>query len=158
MDTCKPFPLPGNSVYFELAGSASTLGSINYERKIFNKNSFYLTGRVGVGYGYFFDYNILSSPIVISGIVRVFRAISYEFGLGMTLMRIGNKLSESNGQWTYENDLAPTALIGIRVQKKSGFLFRFDFTPIYTNYNIEDPKKNLYPVFGISFGYSFGKK
>jgi hypothetical protein len=154
MDTIKPAPLPGNSLYIEIAGNAAALVSINYERKIFSKNSFYLTGRVGFGYGYFFDYSMLSSPIIVSGIIRVFRSISYEFGLGATFLKIGNRTNE----WAYKNDIAPTALIGIRIQKKSGFLFRFDFTPIYTNFNIDDPIKNVYPVFGLSLGYSFGKK
>jgi len=158
MDTCKLSPLPSNSIFVEFAGHAAFFGSVNYERKIFNIKSFYLTGRAGVGYGRFFGYSILSVPVIITGVLRVFRKISYEIGAGVSLMRIGNLSSQSGSNWSYKNDIAPTALIGIRVQSKSGFLFRADFTPIYTNFNNDDTQKNLYPFFGISLGYGFGVK
>lgn len=158
VDTCKLSPLPSNSVFFEFGGNSGFFGSVNYERKIFNKKSFYLTGRAGIGYGHFPGYMLFSAPVIITGVVRVFRKLSYELGAGILLMRIGNLGSGSGYGWAYKNDFAPTALIGVRFQSKSGFLFRFDFTPIYTNFNIHETRKNLYPFFGVSFGYGFGVK
>jgi hypothetical protein len=158
MDTCKLSPLPSNTVFIEFAGNAAFFGSLNYERNILNIKSFFLTGRVGIGYGRVFEYSMLSMPIIINGVFRVFRTISYEIGVGISLMRIGNLNSQSGSGWSYNNDIAPTAIIGLRVQSKNGFLFRFNFTPIYTNFNNTETRNNLYPFFGISFGYGFGGK
>ena len=159
MDTCPPPPLPKNSIYIELAGNAAFFGSLNYERRLFNKKSFNLMGRAGFGFGQMMDRRLFTIPIIITNVFRVFRSISYEIGAGITLMRIGNNQNARPpfGR-VFKNDIGFSALIGIRVQSKNGFLFRLNFTPVYYYIDLTASRRQFYPFFGISFGYSFGTK
>ncbi len=160
--TSKPaFSYPGNSIFIELAGNAVFYGSLNYERKFLQKNFFYLTGRTGIGYGggSLLAINVLSVPIIVNGIFQIYHSVALEVGIGVSFMQIGRTRGQSPyDKWTYENDVVPTGIAGLRIQAKNGFLFRADFTPYITDLGKIKTADRFYPSFGISFGYSFGRK
>lgn len=151
MDTIPPPPLPNNSFYFEVFGNAGFIGSINYERKLFNKNKFNLLGRIGFGFSPVLNRKVFTVPVILTCVFQIFRSISYEIGGGVSFMRI-----DDNQMLKY--DIGYSALMGIRVQSKTGFLFRLNFTPAYYYLDLSESRKQFYPFFGMSFGYSFGMK
>ncbi len=149
---------PNNSVFIEIGGNSFFFGSLNYERIFLNKDFFYLSGRIGVGYGYFID-QIQSAPIVINGIFQIYHTLAVEVGAGLSLVRYGIETEMGSGIWNYQYEFAPTGIAGIRIQAKNGFLFRLDFTPLYDQIIIKrESGYNIIPWFGFSLGYSFGKK
>lgn len=148
---------PNNSIYIEFGGNAIFFGSLNYERVIINKNLFYLSGRIGIGYGNFSGTRIISMPILINGIFQIYNPLSLEVGIGISLMNIGKQDNFGDGNWIYRNEVAPTGIVGIRLQLKNGFLMRLDFTPFYANLEYQNETSIIHCSFGLSLGYSFGK-
>lgn len=147
--------LPNNSIYVELFGNSLYFGSVNYERIILHKQSFYFSGRIGTGFGYLIDTELLSIPIGLNGIFHIYHALYFEVGAGTTLFYYTQKQSDS-GKWENGHWAALTGTAGIRLKSPGGFVFRATFTPIF---NLNNPL-NLSEViswFGFSFGGCFGK-
>ena len=149
---------PNNSIFIEIGGNSVLFGSLNYERIFLKRDFFYLSGRIGVGYGNFVGVDILSTPILINGIFQIYHALAFEVGVGLSLMRFGTESELGSGIWSYEYEPAPTGIAGIRIQAKNGFLFRLGFTPLYAHIIQDDHGYHGVPWFGFSLGYSFGKK
>jgi hypothetical protein len=144
---------PMNNIYIEIAGSGLAYGSINYERIIVHSKTFYLSGRTGIGYfGFLSVKKMISVPLIVSTIFQMSKVFAIEFGAGGTFAYLEQEGNDYyyNGEINYDQFVIPSALIGIRLQKINGFLFRTTFTPFFTY-------ESIYPVFGMSFGYSFGK-
>ena len=144
--------LPHNSVNIELLGNSFLIGSINYEKIFHLKNGHYLSGRIGVGYDYYQEINILSTPILINYIYNIHKDISIELGLGTDIVI----QFENNSN---ENELIPlfTGVIGVRIQSPTGFIFKAGITP-FINFGEKHPIRIstfFMPWVGISFGYSF---
>ena len=108
---------PNNSVFIEIGGNSFFFGSLNYERIFLNKDFFYLSGRIGVGYGYFID-QIQSAPIVINGIFQIYHTLAVEVGAGLSLVRYGIETEMGSGIWNYQYEFAPTGIAGIRIRRK----------------------------------------
>ena len=142
---------PRNSIFIELGGNSVFYGSLNYDRVLLQRNFFYLSGRIGIGYGNFMSNSILSVPMLVNGIFQVYHALAFEVGLGVSFMKITKKEEYGEGLSSYEYDPGPTGAAGLRVQARNGFLFRAVFTPFIT-------LDHIYSSGGVSFGYSFGKK
>lgn len=145
---------PDNSIFFEVAGNGISYLSINYERMLLQKKSFYLSGRAGVGYfGFLNIHKLISLPVAFCGIIQWSRVFATEIGVGGTYAYVEQEDDDynENGEMIYSQFVVPVALAGIRVQSEKGFLFRATFTPIFTY-------DKVYPCFGLSFGYSFGTK
>ena len=149
---------PNNSIFIEIGGNSVFFGSLNYERTFLKKDFFYLSGRIGVGYGNFVGSEILSTPILINGIFQIYHALAFEIVAGLSLMSFGTEAELGGGIWSFEYEPAPTGIAGIRIQAKNGFLFRLDFTPLYAHIIRDDHGYHGVPWFGFSLGYSFGKK
>ncbi|MCX6285865.1 MAG: hypothetical protein NTY96_01950 [Bacteroidetes bacterium] len=153
---------PNNSVFIEIAGNSIYFGSANYERIFINKNFFYFSGRIGIGYGQFMGNSLLSVPLLANGIFQVYHSFALEMGIGAEFLRIGSqKEYEPNKQpWNYSSGIIPTAMIGIRIQAKNGFLVRMTFAPYYFYTISESNIKSITfsPWFGLSLGGSFGIK
>ncbi|MFH1159533.1 MAG: hypothetical protein V1733_01115 [bacterium] len=77
--------LKNNSFYIELLGNAIFFGSLNYERVLVHSNRFYLTARIGGGYGSIFESNALDFPVLINTLFRVSRKVYLEVGVETTL-------------------------------------------------------------------------
>jgi len=130
------------------------LASINYERLVVKSNRFYLTGRVGFGIGTYIrgmsGQDFLAIPLLLNFQYQLSNVFALEFGAGSTLSIVPSR--------QYFNPLI-TAVIGMRVQSKSGFLFKVGFTPLvsldkfFKLWGLE----TFLPWAGISLGYSFGK-
>jgi len=166
--------IPDNSIYFELLGN-SIMGSLNYERLFVNGHDFYLSGRLGTGYipGIF---QSVSFPVMMTGMYQVSNNFLFELGIGGSLQYTFWQNYISGGGFFGDGggDLVPggsfydpliIGFAGMRVQGKKGFLFRFGFTPVYALikntkygavYSMND--RAFLPWFGLSFGYSFGKR
>ena len=90
--------IPNNSIFVELFGNSLFFGSISYERIILHKHFFYLAGRIGKGFGYFFDTELLSIPVGLNGIFHIYHQLYFEVGAGATLFYYNQKQSDS-GKW-----------------------------------------------------------
>ena len=139
-----------NSVYIELLGN-SLIYSLNYD------HLFDLTPQtklaVGVGVGYLYIHNESGHFVISEFTNNVFlvtpevnfligRSSKHFFETGLSLC---NKIETDN----FNYKLAPALRIGYRFQPlKGGFLFRIGFTPMYYD-------NKIYPLGGLSFGYSF---
>jgi hypothetical protein len=163
--------IPDNSIYLELAGHLNFV-SLNYERVFFHAHDFYLTGRAGIGY-IPPSINTISLPCLVNGIYQVSDNFLLEMGAGFSLtynfwpdyyssggFNSGTTFHESESFF----DPLLTGFLGIRVQKKKGFLFRFGFTPLFeltndlesrTVYKQTGITNAFLPWVGMSFGYSF---
>ena len=140
-----------NSFFFEVAGSGLAYISINYERVFFHKKLFYLSGRTGFGFfGFLSIKKLISVPVTLCGILQISNVIAAEIGIGGTYAYIEQEGDDyySNGEYLYNQYVIPVGIIGIRLQKAKGFLFRATFTPVFTY-------EKVYPGFGLSLGYSF---
>lgn len=147
--------LPNNLIFVELFGNSFYFGSVNYERIILHKQFFYLSGRIGTGFGYLFDTELLSIPIGLNGIFHIYHQLYFEVGAGTTLFYYNQKQSDS-GIWENGHYVALTGTAGIRLKSPGGFVFRASFTPIFNlknSLNISD----VITGFGFSFGGCFGK-
>jgi len=162
-DTVKnpPYIYPNNSIFIEAAGNSYFFGSLNYERVLINKGIFYFNARIGIGYGNYSQTSILSLPIGFNGVLQIYQAFAWEFGLGLSLMQIKrSNASPRNSIEEFEQILALIPSTGLRIQDKNGFLFRIDFTPFF-NPNSKGqliPSKSFKPWVGLSIGYRIGKK
>jgi hypothetical protein len=130
-------------------------GSVNYERIILHKQCFYFSGRIGTGFGYFFDTELLSIPIGLNGIFHIYHPLYLEVGAGTTLFYYNQKQSDS-GKWENGHWAALTGTAGIRLKSPGGFVFRATFTPIF-NLKNQLNLSEFISGFGISFGGCFGK-
>ncbi len=161
-DTVKnhQYNYPNNSIFLEVAGNSYFFGSLNYERVLFKKGSFYFNGRIGIGYGNYSQTTILSLPIGFNGIIQIYQAFAWEIGLGLSLIHIKRSdASPRNSLLEFENIAAMIPSTGFRIQDKDGFLLRIDFTPFF-NLNSEGqllPPKSIKPWVGLSIGYRIGK-
>ncbi len=141
-----------NSLQLDLGGHG--LGySVNYEKIILNGERFKTTAQVGIAY-----YPPITgliqiwAPVIINQIYT-FNKHHVEFGLGMMF-------TDDYGYYQKANSLEMhkrmynfyAGRVGYRYQKPDGkFLFRASFTPlIERNYS-----NSLYPLGGVSFGWSF---
>ncbi|MFA5781137.1 MAG: hypothetical protein WC868_02590 [Bacteroidales bacterium] len=155
-DTLKNIRIPNNSFYIELLGNAP-LYSLNYERIFINKNKFYLSGRIGIGY--FFSKldpgssNIVVTPVLINVGYQLRKKFFIETGIGATYAyqrEVTYSYYSGKKEIDINNSFFGTALIGLRIQGSKGFLFRVGFTPFYSI------NEFLFAPFGgVSFGYSF---
>ena len=163
--------IPQNSIYLELAGHLNFV-SLNYERVFLHIYDFYLTGRIGAGY-IPPSINTISLPCLVNGLYQISNVVFIELGFGVCFTYNFWKDYYSDGEEpsasTFHEsgsfyDPLITGVIGIRVQKKKGFLFRFGFTPLLEFFNPLE-KSTIYkqmgttdsflPWVGMSFGYSF---
>lgn len=163
--------IPANSVYLDIGGHLC-LGSLNYERIIFHANYFYLSARVGAGYipG---PINTISLLGLVNGIFQISNVFLIELGIGASPTYTfwqGYYNESGNASDTIYHppgsfiDPIIAGFIGIRVQKKKGFLFRFGITPMLeltndvehrTAYKQLRATESFIPWVGMSFGYSF---
>lgn len=159
--------LQENSIYVEGAGNAFTIGSINYERMLLHNGNVYLTGRIGFGFEPYDENDASKShytfmPILLNLQFQLSNSFVLEFGVGPTIAH--DSWEEHSGSW-HSYTITPrkeyyhfmTALAGIRVQTKGGFLIRSGFTPIFNKYSDTFiPFNSSMPWGGLSLGYSFG--
>jgi hypothetical protein len=158
--------VPGNSLYVEFVGSAYAFGSLNYEKIFIHKQHFYLSGRVGAGYGSVkpgtsYRVDCYAFPVLINGFFQVSDHFLFEFGAGSTLTYA--KWSAVSGSWLFNNahnagsQFCPFIALnaGIRVQAEKGFLFRLGFTPLIQVTTLYGNSQVFFPWGGISVGYSF---
>jgi hypothetical protein len=160
-----------NAVYFE-GGGSGFLGSLNYERIFYIKNTARFCGRIGLAIhpdaligvsdaGTFFLTPI--GATILAGDEKNF----FEAGLSWTHDYNSYKayVYESNGDSkvdTYHDDYF-FVYLGYRYHGKSGFLFRAAATPAFSyrtdthRMASEKSDKKLEAVFwaGVSFGYIF---
>jgi len=149
------YQLPYNSVNIELCGNSYLYGSLNYERIVFHHNDIYLSGRLGIGYIYFYNAIVFSTPILFNFIYHVHKVVSLEGGVGTTLFFQDTKDPADAGI-----DPVLTGNIGLRLQWKKGFCLRIGFVPYY-DFLVKGPNffsTQFVPWGGLSLGYSFGKK
>ena len=147
--------LSNNSIFIEFFGNSFFYGSVNYERIILHKESFYLSGRIGTGAGYYVNTKLFSIPVVLNGIFHIYHPLYFEVGAGTTLFYY-NQQNGVTGKWENGHWAALTGTAGIRLKSHGGFVFRATFTPIF-NPNYYVIQSNPIVVFGISFGWCFGK-
>ena len=146
---------PYNSIFFELTTlNTHYFGSINYERVFLHANFFYLSGRIGIGYGKTSDHynptqSLVSVPILINGIFQIYHSFALEMGAGISPRRIGTPDEVGSSVVTYDYMLVATGNIGIRIQTKSGILLKTDIEPFFDGDKIA-------VAGGLSFGLSFG--
>jgi hypothetical protein len=136
------YRLPHNSIYFE-AGGVSVLYSLNYER-VFNINRFFISPRIGASFFKMNEYSVFYVPVLLNFGVRCYKGLYFELGTGVNMLA-------TIDLWMVSN-------IGIRVQCKGGFLFRAGFTPLIMPDEVNYKNYHLFPMAGISFGGSFGRK
>ncbi len=152
-----------NSVYVEFGGNALLAGSVNYERVLVSGEKYYLAGRGGIGYGKAGSTKLFSAPVQLTNIFQLYNSFALELGLGLTFVQAHRFEDTQAWDWEYDNLTVLVPVFGIRYQDsegKAGFLFRLDFTPLYSM-STEDnvlPSKRFVPWLGISFGVGFGKK
>ncbi|MGA2823502.1 MAG: hypothetical protein ABSE72_08260 [Bacteroidales bacterium] len=161
--------IPKNSLYIELLGNAYDLGSLNYEKIIIHKNSFYLSGRIGFGYGIgkpgeTYRVNLYTFPVLLNGLFQVSNNFLFELGIGSSLSYANWSAYHPSSSWIVigtphdaGNQFYPfiTVVAGIRVQSENGFIFRLGFTPLIQVTNLDKDSRMFFPWGGISFGYSF---
>jgi len=173
-----------NSVFVEILGNAFSLGSLNYDRIIFQSKIIKLSLSTGIGLypltdSYlqpkktYFEYGI---PLSVNALIGK-RNHFLEIGVGLTYSK-GAEASFSHDHSTNQagvtNDtyneyfselLVFVPRVGYRFQKnKHGFFFRVGFTPLiilkdYTRLDLIMPGIGRFLTFnpngGISLGYSF---
>ncbi len=156
-DTGKSFiSLPKNSIYLELLG-CGVLGSFNYERIMYNKEDFSLSGRLGFFpaclIGFPFSGKTWIFPVLINAQFHLSNVTTFEIGAGTSLIE----------------DVHPSIFgvgnVGFRFSIKNKFLIKIAITPIiwrehYYEYRPtykESYKLKVFPSVGLSIGYSFGK-
>ncbi len=147
-DSTKYREMPRNSIYFEVLGSGY-FESFNYESTIYHNSIFYLTQREGISI-FPSSNGFVSFPFLLNGNLQLNDYFYFEIGAGARFAL---------------NDLFSSDLIGstgFRYVGRSGFLLRINWTPqIYPLIagGIGFGKGNNFePWFGLSIGYSFGKK
>lgn len=164
---------PNNSIYLEFFGHSMGIGSLNYETVLTRSKDFYLTGRMGLGYHPGSHYETISFPLLVNGIYQLSNSFALECGIGTCISyTFWPDWTENVWAifWTYKVfheggtyfDPLLTGNVGIRIQSRNGFLFRFGFTPVVNLTSISEelvdysiiPRKIGY-WFGFSFGYSF---
>ena len=149
------------------------IGSLNYERVFLHEGDFYLTGRMGIGYTPGKHFKTISFPILVNGVYQLSNSFAFECGIGTCISyTFWPDWTEQVWAlfWTYDVfhkggtyfDPLLTGNVGIRVQLKNGFLFRFGFTPVYNLISISEELVNYSIIprkvgywFGISLGYCF---
>ena len=146
-----------NTIYFEALGNG-VLYSLNYDRIIFTKNLFQISGRIGFSYIPYLKNNlesfndIFKYPFEVN--VLYGRKSHAEIGLGYTPVFI---TYHENTFKIYDVYSYSGVRVGYRYQEPfGGFFFRIGFIP-YINF----PKylKNSGPKYylGFGFGYTFMK-
>lgn len=146
-----------NSVQLE-AGGHGMLYSLNYERILINSDRFKTTAQVGISYyPPSWGYIELWMPIGINEILS-FGNHHVEAGVGIVPVRSPSPLMEIDNTYSPWSAFL-SARLGYRYQKPDGkLLFRVGFTPLAEG-NLRNLGKgfdlNIYPLVGVSFGYSF---
>lgn len=133
------------SIYFELAGSGG-LGSINYEKHFFKKNSTELTWRTGLSFAPIDRNNGIGIvfPVMVNTLIGK-KANKLELGLGQ-----GITISTKGSFF-----ILTTAAIGYRYQSDSKkWFYRVTYTPLIS-YLIDFQFQNWA---GVSIGYTFNSK
>lgn len=144
---------PENNISLNLLGDASII-SLNYERLFLINSTFFLTGKLGLGYNEEFELSLwgtsdsepvekyLTIPHHITGNYGKGRRC-FEFGLGGTII---------NGNTTQH--YLTYAIIGYRVQpfKSRKTNFRIFGNIRFASTNTDDI---LFIPFGLSFGHCF---
>jgi hypothetical protein len=147
-----------NSVQLD-AGGHGMFYSLNYERIIFNGDRFKTTAQVGFAYyPPSWGYLELWMPIGINEIISLKNNHHIELGVGIVPIRSpspGMEMYDSYSPWSR----FLSARLGYRYQKPDGkFLFRAGFTPLaegILRINGQFSNLSIYPLVGVSFGYSF---
>ncbi len=149
------YRLPYNSFNIELFGNSFLIGSLNYERIILHGDKFCVGARIGAGYDHNQGGDFITTPLLLDFIFNANKAVMIELDVGTTFFieRAGHKTQDVIGP-------VITAFGGIRIQSKTGFVFRFGFTPFFGSGDnrLFFSKNVIMPWVGFSFGYSFGKK
>ncbi|MDZ4758335.1 MAG: hypothetical protein SGJ10_09380 [Bacteroidota bacterium] len=149
-----------NSVQFELGGHGLVY-SLNYERKLINRNKFKTTAQVGFSYYPAFTGIIkFWMPITINEIYSFSKKHHVEFGAGYTFTY--EKFNKPNDD---EKMSFLAFRLGYRYQFNEGkYTFRAAFTPLVELHTkpINSNALMLYkrviyfhPLVGIAFGYNF---
>jgi hypothetical protein len=125
-----------NAIYIEIGGLGGS-ASINYERLLYQNESFGMAGRIGLGYA--------STTTLLAEIDLLLLPSRHLFETGLGYMNVLN----------YPDQLI-SIRAGYRFQGDRGLIFRF--APMYL-YNLErlKGKSDLFTGFwlGLSLGYSF---
>jgi hypothetical protein len=142
---------PSNSVYLEIGGIGG-FGSVNYERKILEKQSYRLNTRAGISTYHLKDFSGKFNPdlIIPLGVNAVFgEKHGLELGLNQIIASV--ILTNLDNFMPYRSTtLNASAAIGYRYQKsETGILIRVLYSPIYERYSYFNHWA------GISLGYGF---
>lgn len=160
----KAHPYPGdsikpakNSIFFELGGNGG-LYSVNYDRLIFSKKNFKISGRIG---GSIMPYEIknprlyvFSYPIEINFFYG--KKSNIEIGIGCTPVFLQYSLDILKTYYIYAN---PIIRLGYRYQKPNGgYYFRAGMLIYSVVYSFPGYYADWYTDrlwLGLSFGYTF---
>lgn len=155
-----------NIIFLELFGNSTSLGSINYERNIINKNNNWVLGFRG---GFFYTtnkkYNESNSVLVmINYVSNKNREYHFELGIGQTIRLTPTYVLYYNGAIhdtaKLKNLVGLTMSLGCRYQvAKGGLFFQVAYTPTFFYGHIfsEPGLSYLLYIFGagVCFGYNF---
>lgn len=142
---------PGlNNAFIEMGGQAVKF-SLNYEKYLIRnrRENITITGRVGVGYNHnarfilnkiWLEDQTFLFPFTAQALIGQNKE-KLEVGAGFTLVTGPNVTEE----------VAPSAVLGLRVMETNGICFRITYTPMYYRSNFEQ-------WLGVSLGYNFSFK
>ena len=132
-----------NSLYVEFLGSSGLIYNITYDRILYLKNDFGITGAIGL------QYFLLGKPEGAGSIQINFihgNTHYLEYGIGSIFFY--NHIKNF-----YSGKTVPLRL-GYRYQRKNGgFFFKIAFTPLLTD--AFDNQLMILPWGGVSFGFTF---
>jgi len=138
-----------NAIFIEVKGTGANL-TLNYDTRFTAK-----TNGLGAraGFGYFGDKydNVINIPFEINYLIGKEKHF-FETGVGAVWGNYNEKSDDQKGignlYITKLNGWAFATDIGYRYQQYNRLLLRLNFTPLFT-------KQKIYPLAGISIGYSF---
>ena len=131
------------SVYVELAGSGG-IGSLNYEKHFFKKNSTEFTWRAGLGFAPIDKNNGIGMvfPLMMNSLFGK-NSHKLEFGLGqgitittkgnffaLTTVAMGYRYQSENKKWFYRVTYTPliSYLVDFQIQQWAGISIGYSFT------------------------------
>jgi hypothetical protein len=133
-----------NVIYAELLGSTYGIG-INYERKIISTPLLSLNARIGIGTLFF----VSAAPTIGFNVLAGRRKNFLEFGFNANrTYALDLFFAGANTYWL------GNPILGYRYISKSGFVFRFSFTPLLNVFNAEIGNEFV-PFLGLSLGKTF---
>jgi hypothetical protein len=138
-----------NHVFIEFLGNGF-FGSLNYDRNIYYLKKYKLgfNGRIGFfAWEMMYPRTFVSVPLSIMGIYVLSKKWEIEFGIGKTLFFDGN---------IDNRKVDVFANCGINRKIFNRTLIKINFTPFFNTPNCYMSGRKLW--FGLSIGYSFGKR